>query len=63
VFAKKGKFEKDDVKTLNAVYTPTIKDEVFARDKSEELDIKKQNADNDDTRHLHTHHQEQARRV
>ena len=24
VFAKKGRFEKDDVKKLNAEYTPTI---------------------------------------
>ena len=39
-------------------------DEVVARDKFEELDVQKRNADDDDTQHQHHHHhQEQARRV
>ena len=37
-------------------------DEVIARDKSEELDVKQQNADNDNTQHPHHQRQEQARR-
>jgi hypothetical protein len=38
-------------------------EEVFARDKSEELDVRKQNAEDDDNQDLHHHHhQEQARR-
>jgi hypothetical protein len=37
-------------------------DEVVARDKFEELDVQKQNADDDDTQHQY-HHQEQSRRV
>jgi hypothetical protein len=34
----------------------------IARDKSEELDVTKQNAEDADTQHLQDHHQEQARR-
>jgi hypothetical protein len=34
----------------------------IARDKSEELDVKKQNAEDTDTQHPKDHHQEQARR-
>jgi hypothetical protein len=35
-------------------------DEVFARDKYEELDVQKQNADDEDTQHPQHQHQEQA---
>jgi hypothetical protein len=38
-------------------------DEVFARDKSEELDVQKQNADDEDTRQPHHHPQEQPQQV
>jgi hypothetical protein len=33
----------------------------IAKDKSEELDMKKQNAEDNDTQHPQDHHQEQAR--
>jgi hypothetical protein len=71
VFIVRAETEEHDVKS-RTLETPTLTaleniknktDKVLERDKFEELDVQKQNADNNDTQHPHhRHHQEQAGR-
>ena len=62
----RGKSKKIAVKVQTLItHKSILKNKIakvfIARDKSEELDVKKQNAEGADTQHPQDHHQEQVR--